>query len=100
LSAQHSRFTLHPPVRDGIIQFARHTAQADGVWHVARIEMPNAARERIFRTLRLLGLTKADITPGLDSLAHDILLRMEFGDRDLDRAIREDRIGRETAGSA
>lgn len=84
LAAQQSRFTYHTEKRLGLEQFAIKFARADKCWYLVKLIIPCGKTQiQILRTLRLVGITLPDITPGLDNIALEILHRLELGIDDL-----------------
>lgn len=83
LTAQRGRFTLHTHRTKGLERFAMRSAQLDGVWYVVKLVISYDYQPSILRSLRTAGISEAQITPDLDSVAREIRLRMELGLDDL-----------------
>ena len=83
LAAQQSRFTYHTDERLALDRFAKTIARADGCWYLVRLIIPAESQIQILRSLRLVGITLPDITPGPDSIASEIRERLKFGVDDL-----------------
>jgi hypothetical protein len=84
ITAQRSRFTLHPDKCNELERFAKITSKKDRCWYLVKLRIPWSVQPRILRALRLVGVTQPEITPGLDSLATEILQRIELGVDDLE----------------
>ncbi|HEY0377200.1 MAG TPA: FRG domain-containing protein [Pyrinomonadaceae bacterium] len=84
LAVQHSRFTFHTDKRGGLKKFAEDASRIDCCWYLFKLIIPWSEQPQILRALRLVGITQPEITPGLDSLATEILQRMTLGVDDLE----------------
>jgi hypothetical protein len=83
LTAQRGRFTFHTHRTKGVERFAETSAPLDGVWYVVKLVIPYERQPSILRSLRTAGISEAQITSDLDSVAREIRLRMELGLDDL-----------------
>ena len=79
LAAQQSRFTYHTDERSALDRFAKTIARADNCWYLIKLIIPSHCQPQILQTLRLVGITLPDITPGLDNIALEIRHRLELG---------------------